>query len=197
MTVVDISRILFDRVENKYQPSSDSKTNFYVLRKQDCKIYRLRQRGPTTFDLQAILQKRNDSRVTSNKMMFTRYTTFEPKKGKISECVIKNITQLQFITNLYQRDACGQGFSDTRYFIHTNVGVSKSETTVQCFVYHSISVITFVILHRRKCTLTHVCVSKYHMYFWCEILQFGKSVFAYWFPTDLCVCKIISIVHYH
>jgi len=35
------------------------------------------------------------------------------RKGKTSECVIKIITQYQYITSLYQWDACGRGFSDT------------------------------------------------------------------------------------
>jgi len=42
------------------------------------------------------------------------------------------ITQQQFITNLYQLDACGRGFSDTIVpIINTNVSGSKSETLFQ------------------------------------------------------------------
>ena len=55
---------------------------------------------------------------------------------------------------------------------------SKSETTVQCFVCNSISVFRFDLLHRRKCILTHVCVSKHRVHFQCYILQIGKFIFA-------------------
>jgi len=48
-------------------------------------------RGPTIFDLRAILQKRDNSRATSNEMMYE--TTVETNKGKKSECVIQIITQ--------------------------------------------------------------------------------------------------------
>jgi len=40
------------------------------------------QRGPTTFDLQAISQKRDNSRATSNKMMYK--TTDSNLKGNMS-----------------------------------------------------------------------------------------------------------------
>jgi len=33
------------------------------------------------------------------------------------------------------------------------------------FVSHSISVFRLDLLHRRKCTLTHVCVSKHRVHF--------------------------------
>jgi len=43
------------------------------------------QRGPTTFDLQAISQKRDNSRATSNKMMYkTTDSKYLNLKGKMS-----------------------------------------------------------------------------------------------------------------
>jgi len=54
----------------------------------------LNQRGPTTFALRAILQKRDNLRVTSNKMMYkTRCSQDLKWKGKISEYVIEIATQ--------------------------------------------------------------------------------------------------------
>jgi len=55
----------------------------------------LNQRGPTAFDLRAILQKHDYLRAACSKMM---HKTLDPhdfklKKGKISECVIEMITQ--------------------------------------------------------------------------------------------------------
>jgi len=43
------------------------------------------QRGPTTFDFQAISQKRENSRATSNKMMYkTTDSKYSKLKGKMS-----------------------------------------------------------------------------------------------------------------
>jgi len=54
----------------------------------------LSQRGPTTFDLRAILQKRDNLRATSNKIMCNTTDSQDLKlKRKISECVMENITQ--------------------------------------------------------------------------------------------------------
>jgi len=51
------------------------------------------QSGPTTFDLRAVSQKRDNSRDTSNKMMYkTTASKCLKLKGKISECVIEIIT---------------------------------------------------------------------------------------------------------
>jgi len=45
--------------------------------------YRLAQCGRTTFDLWAILQQHDNSRATSNKMMYNkRFTRFQIEKGK-------------------------------------------------------------------------------------------------------------------
>jgi len=56
--------------------------------------YFLKQRGPTTSELWAILQKRDNSRSTSNQMMHRMDRTTDPeqfklKKGKASEWVIE------------------------------------------------------------------------------------------------------------
>jgi len=56
----------------------------------------------------------------------------------------------QFITNLYQWAACGQRFSDTIFPSSIPVTVaaaSRSETIIQCFGCHSISVYRFDLLH--------------------------------------------------
>jgi len=51
------------------------------------------QSGPTTFDLRAVSQKRDNSRDTSNKMMYKTTDSKSLKlKGKISERVIEIIT---------------------------------------------------------------------------------------------------------
>jgi len=55
---------------------------------------KLSQRGPTTFVLWAILQKRDNSRATSNKIMYKTTNSQQLKlKRKMSECVIEIITQ--------------------------------------------------------------------------------------------------------
>jgi len=79
------------------------------------------QRDPSTFDLPGILQKRDNLRATSNE---TPYKTTESHL-KLKREQIEIITQLQFITNLYQRDACSRCFSDTIVSFSTPVLASR------------------------------------------------------------------------
>ena len=53
----------------------------------------LRQRGPTTFDLRTILQRRQNLWATSNKMMYKTTDSQYIKTEKGSECVIEIIAQ--------------------------------------------------------------------------------------------------------
>ena len=85
------------------------------------------------------------------------------------------------MTNLYQWDACGRAFSDAILPLSIQVLVvarRSSETMAQCFFCHSISVFRFDVHHRRRCTLTHVCLSKYRVHFQCETFKFRKSIFG-------------------
>jgi len=57
------------------------------------------QRGPTAFDLQAILEKHNNLRATSTKRCIKQQGSQDLKlKKKVSECVIESITQKQIAT---------------------------------------------------------------------------------------------------
>jgi len=74
-------------------------------------LFILEQRGPTTFHLRAILQKRDNSWATTKKMMYetTDLQHLKLKKGRsvsVSLELLHNSRQ-QFITNHYQWETCG------------------------------------------------------------------------------------------
>jgi len=77
------------------------------------------QGGPPTFDLRAIFEKRDNSLVASNNMVY-KTTEFRNLKLKTVKLVSSlnwleplHNSKRKFITSLYQLDACGRGFSDT------------------------------------------------------------------------------------
>ena len=77
------------------------------------------QGGPATFDLGAIFEKRDNSRAASTNMVYktTEFRNLKLKTGKLVSSLnwLKPLhnSKRKFITNLYQWDACGRGFSDT------------------------------------------------------------------------------------
>jgi len=93
-------------------------------------------------------------RATSNKDVDNnRFTAFKTKRRRYVSSPFKllyNSTLLQ----ISQWNACCRGFS----FTNTGVSGSKSETIVQCSACHSISVFTFYLLCRRKCTYSRTCL---------------------------------------
>jgi len=78
------------------------------------------QRGPNTIDLRAILQKRDNSRATSHKMMYKTIDS-QDLKLKSENRSVKSVCRWkwlhngdeEFIANLYQFNACDWSFSDT------------------------------------------------------------------------------------
>ena len=102
-----------------------------------------RQRGSTTFDLRAILQKRDNLRATSSKMMCTTCSQDlklkrEDKSVRHWNChTIANSNFLQISMN-----ACGRDFSDILPVLVVAVG----DYNVQCFVCHSILDFTWMLV---------------------------------------------------
>jgi len=106
-----------------------------------------------------MLQKRDNLRATSNKDVENNVcTAFKTEKEKIRECVIEIIIQQQFITNLSVGCLLSRLLWHYHSFSNTGVRGSKSETVVQCSACHSISVFTFYLLYRRKCTYSRTCM---------------------------------------
>ena len=107
------------------------------------------RRGPTTFSLRGILQKHDNSRATSNKMMYKTTDSQDIKFQRENRLVnwvchwnYYTNSNKQSITNLCHCDACDWGFSDN--VVPLTIPIcqwQKSETVVRCFVCHSISVL--------------------------------------------------------
>jgi len=162
--------------------------DFVLAHLQHSKYDIVYQRGPTSFDLRAILHKPDNSRATSNKM------TCKTTGSHDSKCCKKEIRRVKLVRHWnYYTTPINRlwqiSINATRMvvwgFLHTIVPLpnqyvngSKAKTIAQCFVCHSIAVFRSDLLQGRKCTLTHVCASKECIVFQCEIFQFGKYIFA-------------------
>jgi len=115
--VNSVPAVTLNKKENNGKRQNISLICHWIAIRTPLRLFvRISQHGPATFDLRAILQKRDNSRATSSKMMYETTDSQDLKlKGKISNVSLKLIRKSnnQFITNLYQCDACGWGFSDT------------------------------------------------------------------------------------
>jgi len=118
--------------------------------------------------LRAILQKLEDSWSTSNKMMckITDSQHLKLKKGRQGNASLKflyyntiaNSNLLQISIN---RMSVVQASLTLSFLFQYQCLWCKSETIVQCFVWHSISAFRFNLLVENVCTLTHVCAFKH------------------------------------
>jgi len=118
----------------------------------------------STFDLRAILQKRDISRATSHKMEYKNgLTRFKIEKGKyVSKASVslklfhnsnKNVLQI----SISAMPAVEASLTLSFLYQYQYVSGSKSETIDQCFVCHAIYVFGFDLLHSRKCSpLSHM-----------------------------------------
>jgi len=76
-----------------------------------------------------------------------RFTSFTTKKWKVSKRLREEIASYKYLCQWY---ACSRGFSDSIVPLSIAVLVvatSRSKIIVQYFVYHSISVYRFDLLH--------------------------------------------------
>jgi len=84
----------------------------------------------------------------------------------------------QFITNLYQWDACGRGFSDLivplPMFVVASRRLSFSISSMVWFLFPDLT--CFVV---EKCTLTRVVWFPTSSAFLRDIFQFGKYIFTH------------------
>ena len=114
------------------------------------------------------------------------FTWFKIEKGKqvkvsVSFKFLHNSNK-QFITNLHEFDACDWGFSGTiaPFTIPISYCIVAVSQRLYGPVFHLPLNFCFKLdlLHGRKSTLTHVCVSKHRVHFLYEIFQLGKLIFA-------------------
>ena len=140
------------------------------------------QRGPTTFYLRAILQRRDNSRATSNKMMYET-TDSQDLKLKRENRWLQWVCHWNYYTtsidNLLQISISVMSVVEASFTLsflwqYPYVRGSKSEIWSDFFVCHLISVFRVDLLHRRKCALTHVCASKRQANFSAKSFSLGN-----------------------
>ena len=98
----------------------------------------LDQRGPTTLDFQAILQKRHNSQATSNKTMYETTGSQDLKLKKENKWLCHWKYYTITISKSHQWDASGCGFSDNMFLqqYHTLVVQQIRDYSLLFDFYH-------------------------------------------------------------
>ena len=162
--------------------------------------------GPSTFHLRAILQKRDNLRAISNKMMYkiTDSQYLKLKKRRYVRASLKVLHTTVPKSKLLQISVSGMPAVEAslklyRSFGNTSVSGGKSETMVLCFVCHYIYVFTvdltcFIVENVR--TLAHVCVSERRAHFNAKYFSLGNLSLLTNFQKLFTVTNTVSIVVY-